>query len=196
MKKEDFFEMLGDIDENAVKSAETAPIKKMKTKWIGYGASAAACLGLIIGIGIWYDHSKDPAPNNTSSQNEDPSEAAIDIEQDNINIYYLEGDSIQSVTEFLPCDPKIIFDSWRSHNGIGDEVRLIEVKIENNGTESVDSLVAGHTVGDKFTLNVRVSDDLEKYYELKNEEKLLESLKLTLTGYSNIEFDEYDLILE
>ena len=45
-------------------------------------------------------------------------------------------------------------------------------------------------------LNVRVSDDLEKYYELKNEEKLLESLKLTLTGYSNIEFDEYDLILE
>lgn len=196
MKKEEFYELIGDIDENAVKSAEAAPIKKSKTKWIGYGASAAACLGLIVGIGIWYYHSKDPAPNNTSSLNEDPSEAAIDIEQDNINIYYLEGDSIQSVTEFLPCDSKIIFNSWRSHNGIGDEVQLIEVRIENNGTESVDPLVAGYTAGDKYIMNVKITENLKKYYETKSEEKLLDSLKQTLTGYSDIDFDEFNLVLE
>lgn len=196
MKKEEFYEMLGDMDENAVKSAETAPIKKSKTKWIGYGVSAFACLVLIIGIGIWYNHSNNPEPNNTSSMNEDSSNADIEIEQDNINIYYLEGDNIKSVSEFLPCDLKIIFNSWKSHNGIGEEVKLIEVRIENNGTESVNSLVANYSVGDKFILNVRVTENLKKYYEVKSEEKLLDSLKQTLTGYSNIEFDEFNLILE
>ncbi|MBR3666145.1 MAG: hypothetical protein IKN66_03170 [Ruminococcus sp.] len=198
MKKEEFYEMLGDLDENAVKSAETPPARRAKTRRIGYGVSAAAFLGLIVGISIWIYHSNSPAPDNTSSINETSSEAAIDIdiEQDNINIFYLEGDTIKSVSEFLPCDPKIVFDSWRSHNGIGDEVRLIEVKIENNGTEKVDSLVAGYTAGDKFTLNVRITENLKKYYETRSEEKLLRSLKQTLTGYSNIEFDEFNLILE
>lgn len=196
MKKEEFYEMLGDIDENTVKSAETVPIKKSKTKWIGYGLSAAACVGLIIGTGIWYNHSKNPTPNNTSSLNDDSSEVDIAIEQDNVNIFYLEGDNIQSVSEFLPCDPKIIFNSWKSHNGIGDEVQLIEVKIENNGTESVDSLVASYTAGDKFIMNVKITKNLQNYYEGKSEEKLIESLKQTLTGYSDIDFDEFNLIFE
>lgn len=196
MKKEEFYEMLGDLDESKVKSAEKAPIKKAKTKWIGYGLSAAACVGLIIGTGIWYNHSKNPTPNNTSSLNDDSSEVDIAIEQDNVNIFYLEGDNIQSVSEFLPCDPKIIFNSWKSHNGIGDEVQLIEVKIENNGTESVDSLVASYTAGDKFIMNVKITKNLQNYYEGKSEEKLIESLKQTLTGYSDIDFDEFNLIFE
>ena len=196
MKKEEFYEMLGDLDESKVKSAEKAPIKKAKTKWIGYGLSAAACVGLIIGTGIWYNHSKNPTPNNTSSLNDDSSEVDIAIEQDNVNIFYLEGDNIQSVSEFLPCDPKIIFNSWKSHNGIGDEVQLIEVKIENNGTESVDSLVASYTAGDKFIMNVKITKNLQNYYEGKSEEKLIESLKQTLTGYSDTDFDEFNLIFE
>jgi hypothetical protein len=196
MKKEEFYEMLGDLDESKVKSAEKAPIKKAKTKWIGYGLSAAACVGLIIGTGIWYNHSKNPTPNNTSSLNDDSSEVDIAIEQDNVNIFYLEGDNIQSVSELLPCDPKIIFNSWKSHNGIGDEVQLIEVKIENNGTESVDSLVASYTAGDKFIMNVKITKNLQNYYEGKSEEKLIESLKQTLTGYSDIDFDEFNLIFE
>ena len=65
-----------------------------------------------------------------------------------------------------------------------------------NGVEIVDSFSAQYIVGDKFILNVTVSKDLEKYYETIPEEQLLKSLELTLTSYQQIEFDEYNLILE
>jgi hypothetical protein len=69
-------------------------------------------------------------------------------------------------------------------------------KIENNGTESVDSLVASYTAGDKFIMNVKITKNLQNYYEGKSEEKLIESLKQTLTGYSDTDFDEFNLIFE
>ncbi len=64
MKKELFYELLGDMDEEAIKAAETVPVKK--PKWIGYVVSAAACIGLIVGIGIMYNHSINPVSNSTN----------------------------------------------------------------------------------------------------------------------------------
>ena len=115
---------------------------------------------------------------------------------DNINIYYLDGTEMKSVSEFLPCAPKYIFESWKSYNHIGSEVQLINVNCDNNGTEGSDSSVAYYQAGDYFTLNITVSANLKDYYDTMPEIKLLESLKLTMTSYLNIEIDEYNLILE
>ena len=115
---------------------------------------------------------------------------------DNINIYYLDGTEMKSVSEFLPCAPKYIFESWKSYNHIGSEVQLINVNCDNNGTEGSDSSVAYYQAGDHFTLNITVSANLKDYYDTMPEIKLLESLKLTMTSYLNIEIDEYNLILE
>ena len=49
MRKEDFFEVLGELDDDVVKGAET--IMKKKAYWKIW--SAAACLALVFGIGIW-----------------------------------------------------------------------------------------------------------------------------------------------
>ena len=103
---------------------------------------------------------------------------------------------MKSVSEFLPCAPKYIFESWKSYNHIGSEVQLINVNCDNNGTEGSDSSVAYYQAGDHFTLNITVSANLKDYYDTIPENKLLESLKLTMTSYLNIEIDEYNLILE
>ena len=73
---------------------------------------------------------------------------------------------------------------------------MTEIRIENNGIESVDSLVASYSAGDKFIMNVKITENIKQYYKVKSEKKLLDSLKQTLTGYLNIEIDEYNLIFE
>ena len=54
MKKEQFYELLGDADERAVKAAEKPPVTKTGKPWIKYGAAAAACIVAVAGVGIGY----------------------------------------------------------------------------------------------------------------------------------------------
>ena len=51
MKKEEFYEVLGDIDENAVKEAEQQP-PKIKRHWGGIALATAACLCTVLAAGI------------------------------------------------------------------------------------------------------------------------------------------------
>lgn len=197
MKKEQFYELLNDIDETAIKAAEAPPAKKIAAKRHIFPAiAAAACLAVALGAVFMFAHRNNTEIPAESPYQEDYSNADTAIESDDIKIFYLDGDKIVSTTEYMECDPKIIFDSWKKHNGIGDEVKLIKVRIEDNGTDSTDDKTATHTVGDYFILNVTVSENLKSYYSSLSENKLLESLKLTLTGYSFIDFDEYNLIFE
>ena len=50
MRKEDFFEVLGELDDNIVKGAK-APMKK-KLNWRIWGAMAA-CLAIVLSIGVF-----------------------------------------------------------------------------------------------------------------------------------------------
>lgn len=52
MKKEKLYELIGDIDENAVKAAETEKSSRNKARWIRYGSAAAACLVVCAGAGL------------------------------------------------------------------------------------------------------------------------------------------------
>lgn len=194
MKKELLFDIIGDLDENIVKSAEDPPDKNSLIKWLVSGLVAVACIGVVVGIGFWYNKSQNLITNDTGENDE--SEADIAIEYSDVNIYYVNNNGIQSISVYTACDPKDIFEYWKSYNGIDDDVQLIKTSIEDNGVEIVDSFSAQYIVGDKFILNVTVSKDLEKYYETIPEEQLLKSLELTLTSYQQIEFDEYNLILE
>lgn len=198
MKKERLYEILGDVDERAVEAAQVAPAKRTGRRLAWIASAAAVCAALVFGIGFWHEN-RSAVPN----ESEDLSSIAIGeiaIEETYVDIYYIEDNEIISVSEYLPCTPSDIFNSWRSHNNIGDEVELIGVHIDDNGTEYVepgdDSFVAGYIVGDTFTLTVTVTENLKNYYNTIPEEKLLESLKLTLTGYLDTQFDEYYLIFK
>lgn len=194
MKKEQFYELLGDVDEAVIKAAETPPVTPIRHWRIGM--IAVACLSVVLGVGIWYNSTKTPFPNTSNESKDLSSEQDVALEQKDVNIYYYKSNEMLCTAEYLPCEPKEIFNSWKSYNGIGDEVQLIDVKIANNGTESVDSSTAGYSVGDTFILNVTITENIKDYYAIIPEEELLESLKLTLIGYHYIEFDEYNLILE
>ncbi|MDE5569243.1 MAG: hypothetical protein K2J47_04975 [Ruminococcus sp.] len=194
MKKEQFYELLGDVDEKAVKAAEKPPARLPAHTWIKYAAIATACLGIFIGTGFWYRHINADLPK---IPDEDTSEQqVIALEYDYINIYYVRNNEICSISEYLPCSPEDIFNVWKQENDIGNDVKLIQVSIKNNGTESNDSFVASYAVGDSFIIEVSVTENLKNYYSVIPEDKLLESLKLTLTGYHTIQFDEYNLIFE
>lgn len=200
MNKEQFYELLGEIDDNAVNAAQTPASGRIKRKLIATVAAVAACICVLAGAGIWYHNTKALLPDATIENESSTGIGEVAIAEENIEIYYIKDGAIASASVYLQCDPQTIFDSWREYNSIGDEVELISVRIDDNGTEftdsSGDSMVAGYTVGDTFTLTVTVTENIKNYYDTVGEEKLLESLKLTLIGYSDIDFDEYILILE
>ena len=56
MKKEDFYELLSDIDADALKAAEDPPAKKPKFVWLKYAVPAAACIALFVGIGVLHNY--------------------------------------------------------------------------------------------------------------------------------------------
>lgn len=64
MKKEDFFEVLGELDDDIVKGAKTSMKKKMN--WKAWGAMAA-CLCLIVsGIFLYNQNISDNSPENNN----------------------------------------------------------------------------------------------------------------------------------
>lgn len=192
MKKEQFYELLGDIDEKTVRTAENPPVRKKYT-WLKYTVSLVACSALIISIGFSL---KNRGHHQIIESTIDTSEQAVALEHDNINVYYVNNNELLAVSEYLPCSPDEVFRAWKKANNIGNEVELIKVEIKSNGTESSDSFTAGYTVGDKFIMEVTVTENLKDYYSVISEDKLLESLQLSLTGYHNIRFDEYHINFE
>lgn len=135
---------------------------------------------------------------NTAS--DDYAEKDIAVVEDNVTVYYVGENGIESEEIFLPCTPEDIFSAWKAKNGIGDEVKLIKTDIKDNSvtekSEENGVEVYKHTMGDYFILNITVSKSLESYYAAHGEDLLKESLKKTMTGYMSIDFNEYHLYLE
>lgn len=122
------------------------------------------------------------------------------VVEDYVTVYYSAENGIESEEIFLPHTPEDLFSAWKAKNGIGDEVKLIKTEIKDNSTtessEIGGSQVITHTVGDYFILNITVSKTIENYYSAYGEDLLKESLKKTMTGYTDIRYDEYYLYLE
>ncbi|MBQ8921278.1 MAG: hypothetical protein IJ060_03835 [Oscillospiraceae bacterium] len=193
MKAAQLYELIGELDEAAVYDA--AQPRSRRRHLIAAGLAAAACLGIAAGIWGWRRNSAPaPAYSVASDSSEALGETAVEFRD--VRIYYYHDGEMQSETEYLPCTPERIFAAWKARNGVGDEVRFIACRIESNGTEHSDSSTASYTVGDTFILHLTVSAELAAYYDKMPPEQLQESLRLTMTGYSEIEYDGFDLKME
>lgn len=185
------------IDDECVRDAKTKQ-KSKKTIWIA-GVSIAACVGLLCLILSSLDMNRDNVKKDNVKESEVSAEETSVLEDD-VWIYYVDGDVVTSEKEFLPYVPNEIFAAWREKNGIGDEVKLIACRIDSNATTSTFEFegkeYVRHEMGDYFILNLTVSVNMENYYEKIDSELLLQTLEQTMTGYSDIEFDEYHLIFE
>ena len=124
------------------------------------------------------------------------------LETDVVTIHYVDGNAVITTQSELPLTAENVFEAWKKANGIGDEVQLLSCSIDDNSDPAATSqkgsedVVVEHAVGDYFILNLTVSSEIESYYGEIPKELLLSSLEQTMTGYSNIDFDEYHLILE
>lgn len=194
MKSSDILDAIGKVDDECVRNAKEKK-KSNKRIWITVG-SLAACMVLIFMapfIYIAFQGANSAEPEGAGGQD-------LAVESEYVWIYYVDGDEISRTSQYLPLSAEQIFYAWREQNNIGDEVAFIKVKIDSN-SKTTESEFEGEGVvknenGDYFVYNITISKRIEEYYHLIDSELLLESLKQTMTGYSELEYDEYNLILE
>lgn len=194
MKSSDILDAIGKVDDECVRKAKEKK-KSNKRIWITVG-SLAACMVLIFMapfIYIAFQGANSAAPEGAGGQD-------LAVESEYVWIYYVDGDEINRTSQYLPLSAEQIFYAWREQNNIGDEVAFIKVKIDSNSKTTESEFegegVVKHEIGDYFVYNITISKRIEEYYHLIDSELLLESLKQTMTGYSELEYDEYNLILE
>ncbi len=195
MKSIDILDAIGKVDDECVKKAKEIKQSHNK-KWMTVG-SLAACMVLFFMVPFIYNafQGTHMAGHDGAGGQED-----LAVESDYVWVYYVDSDEIKRTSQYLPLSAEQIFYAWREQNGIGDEVEFHKVKIDSDSktTESVfdGEGVVKHEIGDYFIYNITISKRIEEYYHLVDSELLLESLKQTMIGYSAIEYDEYNLILE
>lgn len=120
---------------------------------------------------------------------------------ENVWIYYVDenGRSLRERVT-LPANPQNLFITWKYLNNIEDDVVLLKCQIMSNGEESKitydGKTVVNYQVGNYFVLNIVISKNITEYIPEAQYEATLASLKKTFMEYSNIEFDEVNLITE
>lgn len=115
-------------------------------------------------------------------------------------IYYVQNGKIESRTETHEATPENVFNLWKKMNNIGDEVKLVSVKIDSNGITEESEIdgqgVATYHVGADLTFNLTITKNIENYYSMTGEFLLLSSLEKTMYEASEIKYGEFNLVLE
>ena len=206
MKKERFFELLSDIDEGSVNAAgESFRGRRHRRSLVMIAAAVMACAAVICagvyralrpGGGVEKDSTPESTQSKTETDPPDDSEDAMALEQGDVDIYYVRDGELHTAAEFMEMTPQNVFAAWKEYNSIGDDVQLIGVRIDNGGTETIDSNTAQYTAGDEFTMTVTVSAGLESV--LKNDPMLEQSLEKTMTSYGDpdIKYDGFTLVFD
>lgn len=128
------------------------------------------------------------------------SMTGIAIEEGYISIYYVEGEQIKSEEQYMLFRSEDVFEAWKQKNELGEEVKQISSYTEDNGEESTyefqGQTIVSYKVGDYFVYNIVISTEIENYFDTIDRELLLSSLEQTIRGYSQIDYDEFHIIIE
>ena len=188
-------ELDSDIIERYVRMKSTlAEKKKPKHRaWVKWASAVAACFVLVIAVTFITQYIPTEYNLNYSYVGDNGKETYIASE--NIWIYYVDKGEIERERVKLPCTAQNVFITWKHLNTIGDEVKLIEYKIVSNGNESTSDFegegVVNYEQGDYFALNITVTENLQSYEDY---EVLIDSLEKSMSEYSNIDFDEINVL--
>lgn len=135
---------------------------------------------------------------SSESKDDDDSDSSSSAKSAALNIYYVAGNDIKSSREDIDNDSDVVFDAWKKLNDIGDEVKLIDCKVDVETIDTNETVVdPDEYTPEKFrTIVITVSKNLEDYYSSVDEELLLMSLKVTMIEYSGTDFDACNIVLE
>ena len=183
MKKEDFFEVLGELDDDIVKGAKTS--MKKKRNWKVWGAMVA-CLAVVIMAGSIIPQ---VIPTETDPQGNENM-----IETGKFNIYYLsERGTIENKSMEVRCTAEDIFNEWAILNNISDVV-FVNCVYDDGGSEKLQGDVMEYIVGNRLTLNLTVSAEFSAYAESEQGDLLIQSLRQTFCDYISV--DDFNLIID
>lgn len=197
MKREIISEAMGNISSRHIEEAAEFKVeekpRRSKTPWAKWASVVAACFVLVIAVTFITQYIPTEYNLNYSYVGSNGKETYI--ADKNVWVYYVDNGDIERERVKLPCNSENVFIVWKHLNNIGDEVQLIDCKIVSNGNESTFEFegedVVNYEQGDCFVLNITVTKNLQLYedYEL-----LVDSLEKSMSEYSNIDFNEINVI--
>ena len=199
MTQDKFTDAITELDSDVLEryvrmKSSLAEKKKPKHRaWVKWASAVAACFVLVIAVTFITQYIPTEYNLNYSYVGDNGKETYIASE--NIWIYYVDKGEIERERVKLPCTAQNVFITWKHLNTIGDEVKLIEYKIVSNGNESTSDFegegVVNYEQGDYFALNITVTENLQSYEDY---EVLIDSLEKSMSEYSNIDFDEINVL--
>ena len=222
MTKFDLFDSIGNVDDELIEKA-TEPKKRSTNKSLFLiTGSIAACA--VIAVTVIFLKSGQNSPIETSVSVEGGytekgakissdittggadtkiphTEESYDTEIEIItsDIFYIKGGIMEKTPVEHEATPQAVFELWKKMNNIGDEVKLLSVKIESNGITEESEIdgqgVATYHVGADLTFNLTITKNIESYYSGTNKQLLLNSLERTMYEASEVKYGEFNLIL-
>ncbi len=165
-----------------------------RNRWLTATAACVALMAISAGAWVMWDHMNahydEPAPELKD----------VEIAQGDVVIHYITPEGHPAhITRYLFCDAQSIFAAWRTQNGLGEDVRLMQTHTSSNGEEWIGEFegegVVGYRPGDKMYLTITVKG-LEPYLAAEGGDALLESLKQTLSGYTGLTYETVEVVFE
>lgn len=213
MKKEEFYEVLGDIDENAVKEAEQQP-PKIKRHWGGIALATAACLCTVLAAGIMMnlkDSDIDSSSGNSSSAYDSSNCSDADNRRKpsfaDVDIYAYQNGEIIKQTQNVEYSDAGVFSAWLKLNGLaeGENADELAKMMHYSGdylippedpkprliSDSDGSLMIDESFvppPDRCAAAVTVPEEFKEFYNKIPKEQLDKSLMLTLQSYARLDW--------
>ena len=216
MKKEDFFEVLGDIDENAVKQAEQQP-PKIKRYRGGIALVTAACLCAVLAAGIMMnlkDSDIDSSSGNSSSAYDSSNCSDADNSRKpsfaDVDIYAYQNGEIIKQTQNVEYSDAGVFSAWLKLNGLAEGEKADELAksmhysgdylihaedpkprliSDSDGSLMIDESFVpptNNSNGDRCAADIIVPEEFKEFYNKIPKEQLDKSLMLTLQSYARL----------
>ena len=188
------------IDEHMDKMEKNAALREKKKhkvkKWLG-GAVTASLSVILLGLFILRFI---PKQYELAYSYKNEAGYEIGLAQANVWVSYLDGPFSKKELVKLPDSPENIFLTWKYLNHIGDDVQLLECRIDDNSSTS-SSVIEGqpvvhHQVGDRFVMNIVISESIKTYADGEKLDKLLDTLKHSLADHSALKFDEVNIFIK
>lgn len=195
MTNTNLLQAMGRIDPKLIADAapDVSQKKSVNKTWVKWASLAAACLVLVISATFITQYI--PTEYNLNYSYVDANGRETFIADKNVWVYYVDNGDIERERVKLPCTAENVFITWKHLNSIGDDVKLLECKITSNGKDITSDFdgkdVVNYNQGDYFVLNITVTKNLQSYEDC---EILVDSLEKSMSEYSNIEFDEINVL--
>ena len=221
MKAEELSDYIGEIDEELI--AEAKKKRSTNKRIFLITGSIAACMVIAV-TGIFLAGGRKNAVHTGVSTSEDGTEKGVgttsgiitggpvseiphteesydnSVEMITSDIFYVKDGRIEKTPAEHEAKPETVFELWKKMNNVGDEVKLISVKIESNGITEESELdgqgVATYHVGADLTFNLTITKNIEGYYSKTSKRLLLNSLERTMYEASQEKYGDFNLILE